>query len=70
MDPRQCCISANIKTRHAEPYDGNSKTFQIIGSRDHLICLLRNLYAGQEATVRTMENQENGGTRVKSWGRQ
>ena len=22
-------------------------------SRDHLICLLRNLYAGQEATVRT-----------------
>ena len=53
MDPRQCSISANIKTRHAEQYDGNSKTFQITGSRDYLICLLRNLYAGQEATVRT-----------------
>ena len=24
-----------------------------MGIRDHLICLLRNLYAGQEATVRT-----------------
>ena len=26
---------------------------QEIGIPDHLICLLRNLYAGQEATVRT-----------------
>ena len=26
---------------------------QEMGIRDHLICLLRNLYAGQEATVRT-----------------
>ena len=24
-----------------------------MGSPDHLICILRNLYAGQEATVRT-----------------
>ena len=24
-----------------------------MGLKDHLICLLRNLYAGQEATVRT-----------------
>ena len=29
------------------------KTLQEIGIPDHLICLLRNLYAGQEATVRT-----------------
>ena len=27
--------------------------FQEVGIPDHLICLLRNLYAGQEATVRT-----------------
>ena len=27
--------------------------FQEMGTPDHLICLLRNLYAGQEATVRT-----------------
>ena len=29
------------------------KIFQEMGIPDHLICLLRNLYAGQEATVRT-----------------
>ena len=31
----------------------NWKFFQEMGIPDHLICLLRNLYAGQEATVRT-----------------
>ena len=31
----------------------NWKIFQEIGVPDHLTCLLRNLYAGQEATVRT-----------------
>ena len=29
------------------------KILQGMGLSDHLICLLRNLYAGQEATVRT-----------------
>ena len=29
------------------------KILKEIGIQDHLICLLRNLYAGQEATVRT-----------------
>ena len=29
------------------------KSLQDMGIPDHLICLLRNLYAGQEATVRT-----------------
>ena len=29
------------------------KNFQEMGIPDHLTCLLRNLYAGQEATVRT-----------------
>ena len=28
------------------------KILQVMGIPDHLICLLRNLYAGQEATVR------------------
>ena len=31
----------------------NWKILQEMGLPDHLICLLRNLYAGQEATVRT-----------------
>ena len=30
-----------------------SKILQEMGIPDHLTCLLRNLYAGQEATVRT-----------------
>ena len=29
------------------------KTLKEMGTPDHLICLLKNLYAGQEATVRT-----------------
>ena len=29
------------------------KSLKEMGISDHLICLLRNLYAGQEATVRT-----------------
>ena len=29
------------------------KTLQVMGIPDHLICFLRYLYAGQEATVRT-----------------
>ena len=31
----------------------NWKILNEMGISDHLICLLRNLYAGQEATVRT-----------------
>ena len=31
----------------------NWKIFQDMGIPDHLTCLLRNVYAGQEATVRT-----------------
>ena len=31
-----------------------------MGIPDHLICLLRNLYAGQEATVRTWHGQQTG----------
>ena len=31
-----------------------------MGIRDHLTCLLRNLYAGQEATVRTDMEQQTG----------
>ena len=32
----------------------NWKTLKEMGIPGHLTCLLRNLYAGQEATVRTM----------------
>ena len=36
------------------------KILQEMGIPDHLTCLLRNLYAGQEATVRT-------GHRITDW---
>ena len=32
-----------------------SKILKEMGTPDHLTCLLRNLYAGQEATVRTRQ---------------
>ena len=36
------------------------KILQELGIPDHLTCLLRNLYAGQEAPVRTDIEQQNG----------
>ena len=35
------------------------KIFKEVGIPDHLTCLLRNLYAGQEATVRTGHGTTN-----------
>ena len=36
------------------------KVLKEMGIPDHLTCLLRNLYAGQEATVRTDMEQQTG----------
>ena len=36
------------------------KILQKKGIPDHLTCLLRNLYAGQEATVRIEQEQQTG----------
>ena len=38
-----------------------------MGIRDHLTCLLRNLYAGQEATVRTEMEQQTGSKSRKEY---
>ena len=38
----------------------NRKILKKVGIPDHLICLLRNLYAGQEATVRTDMKPKTG----------
>ena len=40
-----------------------------MGIPDHLTCLLRNLYAGQEATVRTGHEQQTGSNRERSISR-
>ena len=50
---------------HAKAFDcvAHNKLWKIlkeIGIPDHLTCLLRNLYAGQEATVRTGTEQQTG----------
>ena len=44
----------------------NSKILKEIGIPDHLICLLRNLYAGQEAIVRTGQGNNR---LVQNWER-
>ena len=36
------------------------KILQEMGLADHLTCLLRNLYAGQEATIRIGHEQQTG----------
>ena len=40
---------------YAKAFDcvDHNKLWKILGIPDHLTCLLRNLYAGQEVTVRT-----------------
>jgi len=38
----------------------NWKILKEMGIPDHLTCLLRNLYSGQEATVRTGHGQQTG----------
>ena len=50
---------------YAKAFDcvGHNKLWKILkemGISDHLTCFLRNLYAGQEATVRTGHGQQTG----------
>ena len=58
-------------TDYAKAFDflyGSQKLWKILkemGISDHLICLLKNLYAGQEATVRT----GHGAGLVPNWER-
>ena len=43
------------------------KTLKEMGIPYHLTCLLRNLYAGQEATVRTGHEQQTGSKSGKEY---
>ena len=47
------CLIDYTKAFDCVDYNKLWKILQEMGMPDHLICLLRNLYAGQEATVRT-----------------
>ena len=48
-----CCFIDYAKAFDCVAYDKLSKIFKLMGIPDHLTCLLRNLNADQEATVRT-----------------
>ena len=56
---RKTSISALLTTPKPSTVDHNKlwKILQEMGIPDHLTCLLRNLYAGQEATELDMEQQ-------------
>ena len=47
------CFIDHAKAFHSVDHNKLWKILREMGIRYHLICLLRNLYAGQEATVRT-----------------
>ena len=47
------CFIDYAKSFHCVDHNNLWKILQEMGIPDHLTCLLRNLYAGQEATVRT-----------------
>ena len=47
------CFIDYTKAFHCVDHNKLWKILQEMGTPDHLTCLLRNLYAGQEATVRT-----------------
>ena len=49
------CFIDNAKAFDCVDHNKLWKILKEIGVLDHLICLLRNLYAGQEATVRTRQ---------------
>ena len=60
---RKTSTSASLThTKAFDCVDHNKlwKVLQEIGIPDHLICLLRNLYAGQEATVRIGDGKQTG----------
>ena len=47
------CFTDYVKDFDCEDHNKLWKILKEMGIPDHLTCLLRNLYAGQEATVRT-----------------
>ena len=48
------CFFNYTKAFDSVDHDKLQKALRELGLRDHLTCLLRNLYAGQEATAKTL----------------
>ena len=54
ISEKHLCFIDYAKAFHSVDHDKLWKALREMGIPDHLTCLLRNLYAGQEATVRTL----------------
>ena len=54
------CFTDYVKAFDCVDHNKLWKILKEMGIPDHLTCLLRNLYAGQEATIRT-------GHKIKDW---
>ena len=61
------CFIDYVKAFDCVDHNKLSKILQEMGIPDHLTCLLRNLYAGQEATVRLDMEQEIGSKSGKEY---
>ena len=67
--PEKTSISALLAMPKLLTVDHNKlwKILKEMGIPDHLTCLLRNLYAGQEATVRTGHGTTDGSKQGKEY---
>ena len=61
------CFIDYAKAFDCVDYNKQWKILQEMGIPDHLTCLLRNLYAGQEATIRTGHEQQTGSKSGKEY---
>ena len=61
------CFIASAKAFDCEYHNKLWKSLKEMGIPDHLACLLRNLYAGQEATVRPNMEQRTGSKLEKEY---
>ena len=63
------CFIDYAKAFHCVDHSKLWKFIQEMGIPDHLTCLLRNLYAGQEATIRTRNGTQTGSKSGKEYVR-
>ena len=54
------CLPSDAKAFDYVDHNKLWKILKEIGIPDYLTCLLRNLYAGQEATARTRQEKQTG----------
>ena len=58
-----CCFIDYAKAFDCVDHNELWKILKEMGIADHLTCLLRNLYAGQETTIGTWDMQEQSGSK-------